>query len=231
MSLEIKGIPKKASKKISKRWIENIRPSVPLELEDIEKLVKLNKVLNSDAKKLGIKSLDITITPKTTSGLAYASSTVYKIIDNNPIAIPSGIRFDYRLIKNLKINELRAIAWHELGHYIFAYYFPAIERKRNKSFICYMISEVFADEFAINKFGQTYLTAVMKIKTERGSVSEADKGERMALLKEILAHRERYHRPYWLWLAKKNKVSVQKDQGTYMIGVKPKIEVLNGMFR
>lgn len=229
MSLPSVPEPKKRSR--FRRWRERRKYGEELEFKDVHKLVRLNRLLRSDGIKLGIPQINIEIIPKEHEGLATAAQQEYRIKNDGTLNMPSAISYDYRMIRDLSIEELRSIAWHELGHYIFSYYFPDIDNKYYDDFDAYMVTEAFADEVAFKRFGDVYLEASKKIfKFIKEKDKSADK-ERVEDIKRMGRYRKRYNKPYWLALAKRLKMKVElKPENRAIVGIKPRKEVLKGLY-
>lgn len=213
------------------KWRERRTYGEELNQSDIKKIVELNNVLRDDGKRLGIPQVSIEIVPKKYKQLASAASTGYRIKNDGTLNMPTSISFDYRAVDKLSGEELRSLAWHEMGHYIFAHYFPEIDDKYYKDYKSYLVVETFADEFAYKRFGKTFFRAMKKM-VELTPVKERKTDlERIEDLKKLIKYRERYRSPYWVALAKELDVNVDYNPTKRrIIGINPRKSVLRGLY-
>jgi hypothetical protein len=201
-------------------------------LSDVMKVVELNRTLRADGKKLGITQIAVEIIPREYSQMASASEAGYRIKGDGMLTMPSSLSFDYRVVDKLSKEELRSIAWHEFGHYIFAHYFPKVDNSYMKDYNKYLVVEAFADEFAYKRFGDVYIRASEKM-MEFGKNKKEKKlmQEHMDDMKRMVKYRKKYKKPFWLAFAKQLGVQVDLDQkDRRIVGIRPNKSVLKGLF-
>ena len=213
------------------RWKERREFGEAIDVKDVLKIVELNYILRKDGKQLGIPQISIEIVPKKYRMMASASEQGYRIKGDGMLTMPSSLSFDYRVVDELSLAELRALAWHELGHYIFAYYFPDIDNKYQKSYNNYLVTEMFADEFAYKKFGSTYIGATNKL-LKFGPKKDVEVAkERMSDLRNMAKYRKETNEPYWIAFAEKMGIKVKTNVKERMIvGIRPKRATLKGLY-
>jgi len=229
MSLE--KVPAAVKKSRYRQWRERKAYGKEIKASDVKKLVKLNNILRDDGKKLGIPQLSIEIIPKKYKARAAAVSTGYKIQGDGTLNMPSSITYDYYTIDNLSLAELRSVAWHELGHYIFAYYFPEIDDKYYKDVGAYSVAETFADEFAYKRFGNVYIRAMRKLSKMDKKKAKKDEIALVDAIKETAAFRKKHNRPHWMFLAEQLDMEIKYNpRGSKIAGVNPKKSVLKGLY-
>ena len=154
--------PSKKKKSRYKEWREKRSMGEEIALSDVMKVVELNRTLREDGKKLGITQVSVEIIPQKYSHMASASEAGYRIKGDGMLTMPSSLSFDYRVVDKLSKEELRSIAWHEFGHYIFAHYFPKIDNSYMKDYNKYLVVEAFADEFAYRDLATLILKQVQR---------------------------------------------------------------------
>jgi hypothetical protein len=230
--LSLPNIPPPKKKSRYKKWRERRSMGEEVSLSDVMKVVELNRILREDGKKLGITQVAVEIIPKEYSHMASASEAGYRIKGDGMLTMPSSLSFDYRVVDKLSKEELRSIAWHEFGHYIFAHYFPKIDNSYMKDYNKYLVVEAFADEFAYKRFGDTYIKASEKM-MEFGK-SKKEKvlmQEHMDDIYKMVKYRKKHKKPFWLAFAKELDVQVELDSKDRMIvGIRPNKSVLKGLF-
>lgn len=231
--MSLPNLPESTRKNRFKRWREYRRLGEELEVKDVMKMVQLNRKLGADGRRFGISNVGIELVPKIYEGLATASMQEYRIKGDGTLNLPSSINYDYRMIQELSLEELRSIGWHELGHYIFAYYFPDIENGYYRDYDKYEVTEIFADEFALRQFGDVFVNALEKSLRFIGKDASDRKAnqERVDICKAMQKYRKRYNKPFWLAYAKKLKVKVEmKPETRAIVGIKPTKDVLKGLY-
>jgi len=230
--LSLEKVSTKEKKSRYREWRERRTYGEEINASDIKKIVELNQVLRSDGKKLGINQIAIEIVPKKVDFMASANDAGYRIKGDGMLSMPSSLTFEYRVVDKLNKEELRSLAWHELGHYIFAYYFPTMDDKYWKDFNYYQVVEAFADEFAYKRFGKVYMSAIAKT----AKLSKNKKDREVAeinnqTLKRMAKYRKRYNKPYWTTFAKQLKVKVEyAPSKRKIVGVNPPKSVLKGLY-
>jgi hypothetical protein len=230
--MSIPKLPEAKKKSRYRRWREKRMYGEEISRRDVEKIVKLNKILREDGRKLGIQQISIEIVPREFIGLAAANDVGYRIKDDGMISLPSSIQFDYKVVDELNIEELRSLAWHELGHYICAYYFGKLDDDYWKDYSKYLVIEAFADEFAYNRFGDTYMSAIEKI--YKFAKNKKDQEVFMGNLKDMkrmAAYRKKHNKPFWLAFAKELGVKVELNvDARKIVGIRPNKSVLKGLY-
>lgn len=223
--MTIKSKPKTRRERI-RAWGDNLVYGAEVTRSDLRKLEKLDKILRKDMNELGIKQMSIFIEP-TRWGSTSAYGQTLRIKGENKKIYPDKIAFDYRHIQTLNIQELRSMGWHELGHYIFDYYYPEITKWYDQP-KQHEIEEAFADEFAYRKFGEVHIDAARKaIKAMGGSPVGS---RHMKKLEKMKKHIEQHGYGYWKTVAKKHGISVKYDpKSSMMVGVRPKKETLGNL--
>ena len=206
-------------------WDDRRRFGAEVTLSDIKKLEKLDRILRKDMGSLGIKPMSIFMETKKSKATS-AHSQVLRIKGKDKKRYPSKLVFDHQYIHGLNVQELRSIGWHELGHYIFAYYYPEIMRRYNRP-EQYEIAETFADEFAYRKFGDIYVKATKKsIK----AIDPSYGSYHIKALKKMKKYITQHGYGYWIEVAKECNVPIKYDpKNTTIIGVKPKKGVLGNL--
>jgi hypothetical protein len=230
MSLE--KMPSKEKKSRYREWRERRTMGEEISASDVKKVIELNRILRSDGKKLGITQVAIEIVPRKYSLMASASQAGYRIKGDGMLTMPSSIEFDYRAVDELNKEELRSIAWHEFGHYIFAHYFPKIDNAYMKDYRNYFVVETFADEFAYQRFGDVFIEAQEKlIKFANDKKDRKLMNERLSDLKKMARYRKRYSKPFWMKIAKDLGVKVSLDsKDRQIVGINPNKSVLKGLY-
>lgn len=229
------SLPKRQDIKRKSRlqeWREHRKFGEELNPGDLNKIMDLNKTLRDDGKKLGVPQITIDIVPQKYMQIASAADRGYRIKGDGTLSMPSAISFDYRAVDKLTKEELRSIAWHELGHYMFAHFFSDIDNKYFKDYNAYLVSETFADEFAFNRFGDLYIEAQKKLVPLIEDKKEVKTAlERIEDVKRMSNYRKKYKKPYWLAVAKRLKVKVEMNrEGRRIVGINPTKSVLKGLY-
>jgi hypothetical protein len=229
--MSLPNLPEVKKKGRYGRWKERREFGEAIDVKDVLKIVELNHILRKDGEKLGIPQISIEIIPKKYRMMASASEQGYRIKGDGMLTMPSSLSFDYRVVDELSLEELRSLAWHELGHYIFAYYFPDIDNKYQKSYEHYLVTETFADEFAFRKFGSTYIRATKKL-LKFGPKKDIEVAkERLRDLENMAKYRKKTNKPYWMAFAKELGIKVKPNPKERMIvGIRPKKVVLKGLY-
>lgn len=226
--MTIKSKPKTRREKF-RAWKRGQITPVVMTRATINKFDDLNKILKRDMKALGIERVAVTISPFRKKGLAGVNIAQLKVEGEEKRRIPLYITFDYRLVENLSTQELRHIAWHEFGHFIFRYYYPSIAKDYQKKTGALEVEEAFADEFAYRKFGEDFARTIIKLSKIDKISSEKRKLEK-AYWKELRAYVKENGYGYWKGFAKENNISIKYDpKNTTIIGVKPKKHVLGSL--
>lgn len=230
--MSLPNLPEVKKKGRYGRWKERREFGEAIDVKDVLKIVELNYILRKDGKQLGIPQISIEIVPKKYRMMASASEQGYRIKGDGMLTMPSSLSFDYRVVDDLSKEELRSLAWHELGHYIFAYYFPDIDNKYQKSYDHYLVVEMFADEFAYKRFGSTYIRATNKL-LKFGPKKDVEVAkERMSDLRNMAKYRKETNEPYWTAFAKELGIKVKYSPKERMIvGIRPKKSVLKGLYK
>lgn len=231
--MSLPNLPPKEKTGRFKKWREYRKYGEELEPKDVLKIVELNRKLGADGRRFGIPNISIELVPKVYPGLATATQQEYRIKGDGTLNLPSAITYDYRMVRDLTLEELRAVGWHELGHYVFAYYFPDIDNGYFRDYDKYEVTEIFADEFSARYFGDAFLSGLQKSLKLIGAKGDdlAANNERIILVKKMLKYRERYNKPYWMAHAKKLGVKVKLSPETRaIVGIKPKKDLLRGMY-
>ena len=206
-------------------WDDRRRFGAEVTLSDIKKLEKLDRILRKDMGSLGIKPMSIFMETKKSKATS-AHSQVLRIKGKDKKRYPSKLVFDHQYIHSLNVQELRSIGWHELGHYIFEYYYPEIAWRASRP-NQYEITETFADEFAYRKFGDVYINATRKaIK----AVDPSYGNYHIKALKRMKAYIKKNGHGYWKEIARLCNVPIKYDpKKSIILGVKPKRGVLGNL--
>lgn len=230
MSLE--KVPQKEKKSRYREWRARRKFGEEINASDIKKIVELNRILRSDGKKLGINQISVEIVPAKVGYMAAASESGYRIKGDGMLSMPSSLTFEYRVVDKLNKEELRSLAWHELGHYIFSYYFPKMDDRYWKDFDHYRVVEAFADEFAYKRFGDVYLKAIAKTAKLTKNKEERKIAEiNNKTMRRMAKYRKRYKKPFWIAFAKQLKVKIEYAPGTgTIVGIRPPKSVLKGLY-
>lgn len=224
--MTVKSKPKTRREKF-REWREERKYGVEVTPSNLRKYENLESILRKDMDKLGIKQVAVLVRPKNW-GPASAHRQVYRVKGKEKREYPTMIIFDYKYVHNLNVQELRSIAWHEMGHYIFRYYYPEIANNTHRSKE-YVIAEAFANEFAYRKFGNVYLSAIRKEGVALG-MSKTMRKKFINEIKDIKKHVEKYGYGYWKEVAKKKNIDVKYDpKKSIIMGVKPKAGILGNL--
>jgi hypothetical protein len=229
MSLPKKQDIKKKSR--YRKWREYKEYGEEINPGDLDKIISLNRTLRDDGKKLGIPQVSIDIYPAKYEAIASAAERGYRVKGDGTFNMPSAISFDYRAVDKLSKEELRSIAWHEMGHYIFSHFFPDIDNKYFKDYDSYLVTESFADEFAYKRFGDVYLRASEKLLILLEKKDSKVGIDRVKDLKKMAQYRKRTGKPYWLAVADTLKVKVELGhENRRIVGINPRKAVLDGLY-
>jgi len=229
--MSLPSVPPSKKKGRFREWREKRAMGEAINQEDVMKIVALNRVLRKDGMNLGIPQVSIEIVPRKYKQLASATDQGYRIKGDGLITVPSSISFDYRLVDRLNEEELRSLAWHELGHYIFAYYFPDVDKKYYKDYESYLVVEMFADEFAYKRFGKLYIKASEKAAKFASKEGREQVETRLKDLEEMALYRKNKKQPYWLAYAKSLGVKVKYNpENSMVVGIRPSKRVLKGLY-
>lgn len=224
--MTVKSKPKTRRERFTS-WKEERKYGVEMTLSNIQKFETLDRILRKDMDDLGIKQIAVFIEPKKW-GSPSIHRRVLRIKGKDKRAYPSAMIFDYRTVQKLNVQELRSIGMHELGHYIFEYYYPGIAQypRRMKE---HDIIEAFANEFAYRRFGSIYINAIKKAMKATGVPKSAQKMN-MKELRKMKEHVEQYGHGYWKEVAREKNISVKYDpKSSIIICVNPKREVLGNL--
>ena len=227
--MTVKSKPKTRREKFI-AWRKRRRYGVEMSKIDIKKFGNLTTVLKKDMETLGISRVSILINPGKTKYGAAVESQVLQIEGEGKRRFPVFVIFDYRGIQKLSVQELRSVAWHEFGHFIFGYYYPGISQnytdRRKKD---YKVEEAFADEFAYKKFGDAYIRSSKKHFESLG-LYKVDQKFYMDNLKKMRKHVKQHGYGYWKVVAKENNIPVKyAPRSSILEGVKSKKHVLGNL--
>jgi len=224
--MTVKSKPKTRREKF-RAWREERKYGVEVTLSNLRKYEKLEKVLRKDMDELGIKQIAILVRPKNW-GPASANRQVYRVKGKEKRDYPTMIIFDYKYVQELNVQELRSIAWHEMGHYIFRYYYPEIANNTHRSKE-YEIAEAFANEFAYRKFGSVYMSAIKKEGAALG-MSKSMRKKFISEIKDIKDYVGKHGYGYWKSVAKKHNIPAKYDpKKSIIMGIKPKTGILGNL--
>lgn len=226
--MTVKSKPKTRREKF-REWKRGKVSPVEMTRSTINKFNDLSKLLKRDMKDLGIEQVAITIDPKKSKDVVTSHIIQLRIKGKQKEQIPVHIQFNYRLVENLNMQELRHVAWHEFGHFIFKYYYPEMSRRYSREVGKYMVEETFADEFGYRRFGKDYIKTSDKV-FKLGKANEEDRKNYKGFWKEMTAYIEDNGYGYWKSVAKAYNVPIKYNpKNTIIVGVKPKAGILGNL--
>jgi len=140
-----------------------------ISLGTMKKMETLIPILRRDATRLGIQHMTVGLTPeskKDWAAIQYIQD--YRVRGDGVLSIPGGIHYPHDVVELLSTEELRALAWHEFGHYIYSYFFPRSDALYLKDRRHFLTQEMFCDEFAYKRFGDVMIRAQRKLDKDYG---------------------------------------------------------------
>lgn len=228
--MTVKSKPRRSPRERWRRWKEEFRYGVEMTRADINKFSKLTKILGMDMGNLGLGRIAVTIIPRRRKYVAFAGSQTLRVEGKAKVRFPRQVSLEYRGFKDLSVQELRSVAWHEFGHFIFSKYYPSIDEKyRSKSGKEYEVSEAFANEFAFRKFGNVYVRASRKYFEAMG-IPEKDIKKDIKHLNDMRQHIKENGYGYWKQIARELDIPIKfAPRSSIMMGVNPKKHVLGSL--
>ena len=214
------------------KWKNKRKYGEPLSRGAINKVSWLMPQLRRDATSLGIQNMTVGIYPKSGEDWAAMIDPIdFQIRNDGVVTVPNGMTYSYEMLDALTKEELRALAWHEFGHYIYSYFFPKSDKLYLKDKDHYYIQELFCDEFAYRRFGDVYINTSRKMDKLGG----LRKGESSPMTKDLLkarAYAKKHGRnEYWLERAKKKGIKPEYEpKKSQVIGVRQRKAVIVDMY-
>lgn len=226
--MTVKSKPKTRRERFTS-WRKKRKYGAEMTHSEVWKFETLDRILRKDMDDLGIKQMSILIEPMKTKSGATIHLQALRIKGKEKKIFPVVLIFNYRSIQNLSMEELRSIAWHEFGHFIFGYYYPGITKYYARRHGEHMVEETFANEFAYRRFGDIFVQANKK----QGKAVGLYKFHQTMEIDEVKKMEEyikQHGYGYWKKVAKDFGISVEYNpKKTIMVGIKPGKNVLGNL--